>query len=677
MNFLYGLLLLLASSFRDLQAASDYSHGEYINSWAAEIVGGQDVARDVAEQHGYRIVRSLDHIPDHYELERSDIPHRSRRGADHHTQKLSDDRRVRFVEQQQHKTRVKREVPREVVDAYLDNINDPEFKNQWYLVQEGSTSPRRDKPNSDLKVRDVWARNITGRGAVVCIVDDGVDYIHPDLNRNYLPAASTDLNGNDDDPSPRYDPTNENKHGTRCAGEVSMVANNNICGTGIAPDALFGGIRMLDGSVTDSIESRALSFNRNVIDIFSSSWGPSDNGRACEGPGKLTQRALEDGVKLGRKGRGSLFFVASGNGGASGDNCNCDGYTGSMFTISISGVSQNGKMPYYAERCSSTLASAFSSGSYSEGKVISADLHNKCTNAHSGTSAAAPMAAGIAALLLEVNPNLSWREVQHIVIEGSEMISLEDNNGWYRNGAGYCVNLAFGFGLMNALKIVTLGNPKTWKGIGEQRTCRVEPAEDSGFPQKFKSGEAVEVEFNTDGCEGQKNEIRYLEHVTIKVHITHERRGQVFVELESPMGTRTALLLERPDDASTAGFNNWTFMTLHNWGEQPRGTWILRVADRSNGGYSGSLNNATITLYGTKEQPEHQKNRPKLCENLKQYADTLTDVIPVIRDGSTHNTFTSGKASSSPKVSLKAKSGDNHHESYVETLKKLLQSFSR
>ncbi len=50
------------------------------------------------------------------------------------------------------------------------------------------------------------------------------------------------MNDNDADPSPRYDPTNENKHGTRCAGEIAMVANNGFCGVGIAFNSKIGGL---------------------------------------------------------------------------------------------------------------------------------------------------------------------------------------------------------------------------------------------------------------------------------------------------------------------------------------------------------------------------------------------------------------------------------------------------
>ena len=63
----------------------------------------------------------------------------------------------------------------------------------------------------------------SGRGVVVSILDDGIEHTHPDLRQNYDPLASTDINGRDDDPMPRPTYNNENKHGTRCAGEVAAA----------------------------------------------------------------------------------------------------------------------------------------------------------------------------------------------------------------------------------------------------------------------------------------------------------------------------------------------------------------------------------------------------------------------------------------------------------------------
>lgn len=77
---------------------------------------------------------------------------------------------------------------------------------------------------------------------------------------------------------------------------ISMVANNNWCGVGIAPDSRVGGIRMLDGPVTEIVESKAVSYNAKNIHIMSASWGPSDNGRMVDGPGKLVSAAFLKGI---------------------------------------------------------------------------------------------------------------------------------------------------------------------------------------------------------------------------------------------------------------------------------------------------------------------------------------------------------------------------------------------
>ena len=113
----------------------------------------------------------------------------------------------------------------------------------------------------------------------------------------------------------------------------------------------------------------------------------------------------------------------SGNGGKFEDNCNCDGYATSIFTVSISSASENGNIPWYSEQCSSTLATTYSSGSSRQGerKVITTDLHGRCTSSHTGTSASSPMAAGIIALVLEAKPSLTWRDVQHIIVRQSSL----------------------------------------------------------------------------------------------------------------------------------------------------------------------------------------------------------------------------------------------------------------
>lgn len=81
----------------------------------------------------------------------------------------------------------------------------------------------------------------------------------------------------------------------RCAGEVAAKSKNNVCGVGVAYNARIGGVRMLDGDVTDIVEGGSLSLKTNFIDIYSSSWGPDDDGRTVDGPGTFAKKAFRDG----------------------------------------------------------------------------------------------------------------------------------------------------------------------------------------------------------------------------------------------------------------------------------------------------------------------------------------------------------------------------------------------
>jgi hypothetical protein len=53
---------------------------------------------------------------------------------------------------------------------------------------------------------------------------------------------------------------------------------------------------MLDGSVTDLVEATSLGFRQDHIDVYSSSWGPNDDGKTLDGPGMLAQKAFHQGI---------------------------------------------------------------------------------------------------------------------------------------------------------------------------------------------------------------------------------------------------------------------------------------------------------------------------------------------------------------------------------------------
>uniref|UniRef100_A0A8C0UM26 Proprotein convertase subtilisin/kexin type 5-like n=1 Tax=Cyanistes caeruleus TaxID=156563 RepID=A0A8C0UM26_CYACU len=471
---------------------------------------------------------------------------------------ISMEPKVEWIQQQVVKRRIKRDYkPGGTQSTYF---NDPKWPSMWYMHCSDNTHHCQ----SDMNIVGAWKRGYTGKNVVVTILDDGIERNHPDLMQNYDSQASFDVNGNDFDPMPRYDASNENKHGTRCAGEVAATANNSHCTVGIAFNAKIGGVRMLDGDVTDMVEAKSLSLNPQHIHIYSASWGPDDDGKTVDGPASLARQAFENGIRMGRRGLGSVFVWASGNGGRSRDHCSCDGYTNSIYTISISSTAESGKKPWYLEECASTLATTYSSGESYDRKIITTDLRQRCTDSHTGTSASAPMAAGIIALALEANPFLTWRDVQHIIVRTSRAGHLNAND-WKTNAAGYKVSHLYGFGLMDAEAMVT--EAEKWTTVPPQHVT-------------IRPDSIVRSIYKATGCSDNPNHhVIYLEHVVVRITITHPRRGDLAIYLTSPSGTRSQLLANRLFDHSMEGFKNWEFMTTHCWSEKAAGDWILEICD--------------------------------------------------------------------------------------------------
>ncbi|KAI8982425.1 peptidase S8/S53 domain-containing protein, partial [Mycotypha africana] len=443
------------------------------------------------------------------------------------------------------------------------NIADPAFDRQWHLFNT-------EEFGYDMNVTGVWSQGITGENVIVAIVDDGLEMEHEDLRDNYFPEGSFDFNEHVKDPKPRL---SDDTHGTRCAGEIA-AAKNDICGLGIAYNAKVAGLRILSGDITQADEATAINYGYQQNHIYSCSWGPPDDGESTEGPKGIVLDAFKNGIQYGRNGLGSIFVFASGNGGSYGDNCNFDGYTNSIYTVTVGAIDKLGNHPSYAERCAAQLVVAYSSGSGRYIYTTDVGGERQCSDRHGGTSAAAPLAAGVFALVLSVRPDLSWRDIQHLCVQSAVPINLDDED-WAELPSGRMFNHKYGYGVLDAYRIVELA--KHFKTVRPQVNVEVESSLDKQQEQAqktYKSDVFVTQEMIDESG------LSSLEHVTATVTMKHHRRGDFEILLSSPNGVVSQLGTPRPHDKSESGLKSWTFMTVKHWDENPIvGNWTLLIKD--------------------------------------------------------------------------------------------------
>ncbi|CAM9014873.1 unnamed protein product [Wickerhamomyces anomalus] len=480
-------------------------------------------------------------------------------------------------------------------------IEDPLFSKQWHLINPSF-------PGNDINVTGVWAQNITGEGVTAAIVDDGLDFESTDLNENFCAKGSYDFNNNNPFPKPRL---LDDYHGTRCAGEIAAVRND-VCGVGVAYDSKVSGIRILSGEITSEAEAASLVYGLDVNDIYSCSWGPPDDGRAMQAPDSMVKNALVRGIKEGRDGKGAVYVFASGNGGLHGDNCNYDGYTNSIYSITVGAIDHKGLHPPYSEACSAVLVVTYTSGSGEH--IHTTDIHDKCANTHGGTSAAAPIAVGVYALVLEANPNLTWRDVQYLTIHSSVVVNEKD--GEWQDAALGRYSHRYGYGKLDAGKVVDLA--KTWKNVNDQinvTTDVVQPNKNVEFDQTVEHEFEIKSELLKD--------FQNLEHIILNLNMDTTIRGQVSVDLVSPSNVVSHLGVVRRLDRSNEGFQDWKFMSVAHWGDtNHNGVWKLRVKnhDQEN---KVNLKNFNVQFFGQKRDVTDENNEASVSSSSLSSSSSL------------------------------------------------------
>ncbi len=462
--------------------------------------------------------------------------------------------------------------------------NDPLFGNQWHLQNTGQTG---GTSGADANLTSVWD-TFLGTGVVIGIVDDGLEFTHPDLSTNYVAAASFDFNDGDADPSPGF-----LTHGTSAAGVAAATGNNNLGVSGAAPGASLAGLRLIAVNPTDDLQAAALIFQNQIIDIYSNSWGPSDAGDVLDGPGPLLNAAFAQSVNSGRGGLGSIYVWAGGNGRGSGDNVNYDGYANSRYTIAVGAIDHNGNQSPYSESGAPLLVTAYSNGA--PGAAITTTTvtglgvgGTDYTSGFGGTSSATPLVSGVIALMLEANPNLGWRDVQQVLARSAEQTDPTDPD-WTANGAGLMVNHRYGYGAVDALAAVNLA--QTWVNVGPEIS----------FASPLQTVNQAIPDNNATGVSSTITVTQPItvESVEVVFSATHARRGDLEVILTSPDGTQSILAEQHADP--NANYSSWVFGSMRHMGETSVGDWTLSVRDRNLGSpaVTGTFGSWSLNIYGT------------------------------------------------------------------------------
>ncbi|KAJ5082744.1 hypothetical protein N7532_011787 [Penicillium argentinense] len=471
-------------------------------------------------------------------------------------------------------------------------ITDPIFKDQWHLFNAL-------QPGHDLNVTGVWLDGVTGKGVITAVVDDGLDMYSEDLKPNYFAEGSWDYNNNSPEPKPVLD---DDRHGTRCSGEIA-ASKNDVCGVGVAYDSKISGIRILSAAISDEDEAASINYKFQENDIYSCSWGPMDDGQTMDAPGMLIKRAMVNGVQKGRGGKGSVFVFAAGNGATYDDNCNFDGYTNSIYSVTVGAIDRYGDHPPYSESCSAQLVVAYSSGGRSA--IHTTDVGtNECFAGHGGTSAAGPLAAGSIALALSVRPDLTWRDVQYLMVETAVTVH-EDDGSWQTLPSGRKFSHDWGFGKVDTYALVQkardweLVKPQAWYHSPWLRVHNNIPQGSQGLLSRYI----------VTGDQMKGANFARLEHVTVTMNVNHTRRGDLSVELRSPGGVISHLSVPRRNDEENVGYEDWTFMTVAHWGESPVGEWSVIVKDTVVNEHSGQFVDWRLNLWGEAidgtDQPLH------------------------------------------------------------------------
>ena len=463
-------------------------------------------------------------------------------------------------------------------------VGDDLYACQWHLKN-------REDTGMDIDVEPVWEEGITGEGVNVVVVDDGIDQYHEDLAPNISPSLNHDYTGRGD----IYD--SKEHHGTAVAGIIA-ARDNEVGVRGVAPRATIHGHNFLIAQ-SDFVLADSMTRNRVVTAVSNNSWGPANDHGLGSVP-RYWELAVEQGVKEGYGGKGTFYAFAAGNSALDGADLNLNEHANFYAVTGVCAVNDRDRRSDYSDWgaplwiCAPSLDTR---GSYRG--IVTTENSDRYSYLFGGTSAASPIVAGVAALLRDANPDLTWRDLK-LILAASARKNDPGNPGWndvaFKYGSNterYHFNPEYGFGMVDAKAAVDLADGWTTVPPLESREVtsrdldgRIHDAPSSGSSRTITRTLTV----NTD--------IGFTEFVEIRAKFAHSSFRDLEIELVSPSGTTSKLLRYYDADDLIPLNGEIRFGAAKHLGENPNGRWTLRVTDKIDNDRSGSLESWTIKVYG-------------------------------------------------------------------------------
>ena len=419
----------------------------------------------------------------------------------------------------------------------------------------------------DINVEPAWDI-ITGCSDVtVSVIDQGVDFDHPEMSNCVLEGYTVD-NVNGYGLPQNANNLNVKAHGVACAGIIA-AGNNSFGVTGVSYGSNILPVNIFpytastnfNGSASDLQIADAIRWAGQRADIINLSWVMNYS--------QSVEQAIYDVRLSGRNGKGTVVVCAAGNDYL--DNSSTVAFPATLYgVIAVGALDQYGNICTYSQRGGGLSLMAF--GGYED--IVTTDrkgLLGYNTDDYmfyfDGTSAACPQVAGVAALMLSVNPNLTESQLRANLYKTCKKLS-----GYNYDASGW--NNQVGYGLVDAEAAVL----SSLRIMGSVIPCGSTSYYVDLLPNTYsvswswKSACSVPITQNTpttNHCTITKNDYQYLKNTLVA---TISKNGNTITTVEKVLDTganfsgtyqqAAAPLMNIPAIGPTTFHNGQTIMLL-------------------------------------------------------------------------------------------------------------------